>query len=29
MRPQTPRFTLVLPNAFRRDGRTQEVWLDT
>lgn len=29
MRPQTPRFTLALGNAFRRDGRTQEVWLDT
>jgi len=29
MRPQAPRFTLALRNAFRRDGRMQEVWLDT
>jgi hypothetical protein len=29
MRPHAPRFTLVLRNAFRRDGRMQEVWLDT
>jgi hypothetical protein len=29
MRPQTPRFTLVLRSVFRSDGPMQEVWLDT